>query len=133
MKRIVLLLILLIPFPVQAEFDTGHKLLELCSATEVDPSKRTSQQKQADKIAVAACMKYLEGVSDLNEAAGMPYNRNGLFFCPTAGVGIEKLTEIYLGYLKAHPEELDVNAALLALAAFKVPFPCDYKGYLDGK
>jgi hypothetical protein len=133
MKKLLLALALFLPLPTQAAFDTGHDLLKLCSVTQVDSSKRTKQQKQADKSAILACEKYLAGLSDLNEAAGMPYQRVGLFFCPTADATIEKMTTIYLRYLQAHPDELDVNAALLAIAALKDAYPCDYKHYLDRK
>jgi len=132
-KALVLALLLAIPGIGQATFVKGQKMLELCNATQIDPSKRTKQQKQAVKLSIMACEKYLAGVSDLNRAAGMPYEREGLFFCPTADVTMKKMAAIYVRYLQAHPQELEVNAALLAVAAFKDEFPCDYKHYLDRK
>jgi len=131
MLRLLLALVLVFPLSAHAESKKGHEMLELCNATQIDPSTRSKAQKQADHLSIIACDKYLAGVSDLNKAAGMPYNREGIFFCPTANMTMKKMTAIYVRYLQAHPEKLDVNAALLAVAAFKNAFPCNYQNYLD--
>ena len=131
MNKLLWLVLLLIPLSVQAEYETGHDMLEVCSAVKSESTKKSKSSKHKDELATTACSKYLAGVSDFNEAAGMPYNRNGLFFCPTAGVTLKDLTAIYVRYLQAHPEFLEANATLLALNAFKEEFPCDYKNLLN--
>ena len=46
-------------------------------------------------------------------------------FCVPRGVSANQLRGTFLAYLRAHPEEEDLNAAILVGNAFISSFPCD--------
>ncbi|HEX2764772.1 MAG TPA: Rap1a/Tai family immunity protein [Allosphingosinicella sp.] len=73
----------------------------------------------------AACLGYVVGSTDswagALAAAGRPQ-----VICIPAGVTNDQITQVTVRYVRAHPEEGGVNAAVVIFAALKSAFPCGY-------
>jgi hypothetical protein len=92
-----------------ANFLDGNELRERCESDRPD--------------AVNTCLGYLAGVADA-EDAGPSWKMQDSLFCVPRGVGASQLRRSVLDHLKAHPEEEDLNAAIVVGNAFLEAFPC---------
>ena len=72
-----------------------------------------------------ACLGYVIGSTDswasALTAAGRPQ-----VVCIPAGANNDQITQATVRYIRAHPEEGGVNAAVVIFAALKATFPCGY-------
>ena len=107
--RCALLLGLCTSFPATANFLDGNELRERCAADTPD--------------AVNTCMGYLAGVADA-EDAGPSWRGQESLFCVPRGVSGGQLRRVVLDHLTSHPEEEDLNAAIVVGNAFLERFPC---------
>lgn len=73
--------------------------------------------------AVNTCLGYLTGVADA-EDAGPSWKMQESLFCVPRGISAGQLRRSLLEYLRAHPEEEDLNAAIVVGNAFLENFPC---------
>lgn len=73
---------------------------------------------------VNTCLGYLTGVADSDDAAPSWRLAKSLF-CLPQGITANELRGTLLGYLREHPEEEDLNAAILVGNAFISTWPCD--------
>lgn len=95
--------------PAMANFLDGNELRERCAADSPD--------------AVNTCMGYIAGVADA-EDAGPSWRMQESLFCVPRGVSGGQLRRAVLDHLSAHPEEEDLNAAIVVGNAFLERFPC---------
>jgi hypothetical protein len=110
-KRSVLLVIGLgIGQGALANFLGGSELRERCESDRAD--------------AVNTCLGYLTGVADAEDAAPS-WKLQQRLFCIPRGVSAQQLRQIVVQYFDAHPEEEDLNAAIVVDNAFLETFPCD--------
>ncbi len=111
LKRSVLLALGLTASHVAlANFLDGNELRARC------------ESKRADQV--NTCLGFLTGVSDA-EAAAPSWKRQKSLFCVPRGVSSSQLRRIVMDYFTAHPEEEDLNAAIVVGNAFLEQFPCD--------
>lgn len=72
-----------------------------------------------------ACLGYVVGSTDswagALAAAGRPQ-----VICIPAGTNNDQITQATVRYLRAHPEEGGLNAAVVIFSALKANFPCGY-------
>jgi hypothetical protein len=112
MRRLMPLLLglALAPRPACANFLDGNELRNRCESDRPD--------------AVNTCLGYLTGVADAEDAAPSWKMQKSLF-CVPRGVDALQLRRVVLDYFTAHPEEVDLNAAIVVGNAFLDVFPCD--------
>jgi hypothetical protein len=113
-QRVLLLgLSLLIASPAaraqRVSATTGNSLLELCE------SKDVSEQ--------AFCLGYVVGATDVDsmDGAAFPERRRS---CAPDNVTNGQQRDIVVKYLKEHPEERHILAAILVVKAMAKAFPC---------
>jgi hypothetical protein len=70
------------------------------------------------------CMGYLAGVADAEDAAPSWRMEKPLFCLPRA-TSANELRQIIVAHFRAHPEDEDLNAAIVVGNAFVVAFPCN--------
>ena len=68
-----------------------------------------------DPMAGMQAFGYIEGVADA---------RNGIGFCISSGVTPGQIVAVTEKYLNAHPEQWNLPASPLVVAALKKAFPC---------
>ncbi|MCC7121170.1 MAG: hypothetical protein IT493_06395 [Gammaproteobacteria bacterium] len=103
-------LLLFVTGGARANFLDGYELRERCESQRIDD--------------LNTCLGYLTGVIDSDNAAPSWRLAKSLF-CVPRGVSANQLRSTFLDYLRAHPEEEDLNAAILVGNAFISTFPCD--------
>jgi len=88
---------------------TGNQLLERCQST--------------DTFEQSFCLGYLEGVTDLNAMHGsvLPVNQRS---CAPENVTNGQIRDVAVKYLKDHPEERHMLAAILIVKGMAEAFPC---------
>jgi hypothetical protein len=73
----------------------------------------------------AACLGYVVGSTDswasALTAAGRPQ-----VVCIPAGVNNDQVTQAAVRYLRAHPDDGGLNAAVVLFAALRSAYPCGY-------
>ena len=130
MKKLALSIIVLFLFiasvttSAKAEID-GSMLLQNCIE-----AVRYMQNKNAPSpniTAVNFCVGYISGVNDMHTT----FVRSVAcfdppVFCNAPPADIEKLVKIVVEFLKAHPEDLHFQGAVLTVSALKEAFPCTY-------
>jgi Rap1a immunity proteins len=72
-----------------------------------------------------ACLGYVTASTDTWAAALAAAGRPQVA-CIPANVNNDQLTQTVVRYLRAHPEEGGLNAAVVIFAALKSAFPCGY-------
>ena len=80
------------------------------------------ESERADSV--NTCLGYLTGVADAEDAAPAWKLQKSLF-CVPRGVDSGQLRKVVLDYFRAHPEEEDINAAIVVGNAYLEAFPCD--------
>ncbi len=103
-------LLLFVMGGARANFLDGYELRERCESQRIDK--------------LNTCLGYLTGVID-SDAAAPSWRLAKSLFCVPRGVSANQLRDTFLSYLRAHPEEEDLNAAILVGNAFISAFPCD--------
>ena len=103
-------LLLFVKGSAQANFLDGYELRARCESRRID--------------FVNTCLGYLTGVADSDDAAPSWRLAKSLF-CLPPGITANELRGTLLGYLRQHPEEEDLNAAILVGNAFISTYPCD--------
>lgn len=103
-------LLLFVAGSAQANFLDGYELRARCESRRLD--------------FVNTCLGYLAGVADSDDAAPA-WRRTKALFCLPRGVTANELRGTLLTYLRHHPEEEDMNAAILVGNAFVSTYPCD--------
>ena len=93
-----------------ANFLDGNELRERCESNRPD--------------SINTCLGYLTGVAD-GEDASPSWKLQKSLFCVPRGVGANQLRGLMVDYFQAHPEEEDLNAAIVVGNAFLEAFPCD--------
>jgi Rap1a immunity proteins len=73
---------------------------------------------------INTCLGYLTGIADAEDAAPSWKLQQSLF-CLPRGVSANQLRGTVLEYFKAHPEEEDLNAAIVVGNALLEAFPCE--------
>jgi len=130
MKKLALSIIVLFLFiasvttSAKAEID-GSMLLQNCIE-----AVRYMQNKNAPSPNISAvnfCVGYISGVNDMHTT----FVRSVAcfdppVFCNAPPADIEKLVKIVVEFLKAHPEDLHFQGAVLTVSALKEAFPCTY-------
>lgn len=111
MRKVLLsALLLTVSGIAQANFLDGYELRARCESRRVD--------------FMNTCLGYLTGIADGDDAAPSWRLAKSLF-CIPRGVTAVRLRSTLLEYLQAHPEEEDLNAAILVGNAFIDAYPCD--------
>ncbi len=95
--------------PAYANFLDGNELRARC------------QSERPDEI--NTCLGYLTGIADAEDAAPSWKLQQSLF-CLPRGVSANQLRGTLLNYFKKHPEEEDLNAAIVVGNALLEAFPC---------
>lgn len=72
-----------------------------------------------------ACLGYIVGSTD-SWASAMAAAGRPQVICIPPGTNNEQITQATVRYVRAHPEEAGVNAAVVIFAALKATFPCGY-------
>jgi len=109
-RRLTLLLILACAEAAHANFLDGNELRARCESNRAD--------------AVNTCLGYLTGVADAEDAAPS-WKLQKTLFCVPRGVSANQLRRVVIDYFAAHPEEEDLNAAIVVGNAFLESFPCE--------
>lgn len=111
---ILLLVLTMIPRPVQASFVDGNDLLQKCSTRERDAAYFQNQ---------SYCMGYIVGVSDAAEffqtAPGMPQ-----LVCLPSNVTSGQLKDVVVKYLQDNPAKRHEDAESLILTSLAINFRC---------
>jgi Rap1a immunity proteins len=93
-----------------ANFLDGHELLARC------------QSERPEEI--NTCVGYIAGVADADTAAPGWKMGKSLFCVPTS-LDSEQMRALVLRYFAKHPEEEDLQAAMVVGNAFLEAFPCN--------
>jgi hypothetical protein len=72
-----------------------------------------------------ACLGYVIGATD-SWAAALAAAGRPQVVCIPAGANNDQITQATVRYLRAHPEEGGLNAAVVIFAALKANFACGY-------
>ncbi len=108
-------------------FISGNELLAKCQAvplyraTPNDPSKSMAQATREGADAMAAggyCLGFIAGAADMIEAV----TEN--FVCRPADTKIGKIEELFIAYLKRHPDKGEQSAVGLIGSALGEAFHC---------
>tara|TARA_E500000318_G_scaffold111566_1_gene130599 strand:+ start:528 stop:854 length:327 start_codon:yes stop_codon:yes gene_type:complete len=95
--------------PYYGSFHTGNSLLEVC--------------ERQNTLNQSICLSYIQGAFD----AGLFYDvhrvKSGKICVPRKLQSIQ-LRDVFLQYLRFHPEERHLFAGVLVIAALKDAFPC---------
>ena len=111
MRKLVLgALLLFVTGGARANFLDGYELRARCESRRIDFTN--------------TCLGYLTGIADSDDAAPA-WRRAKSLFCVPRGVTAQELRNTLLAYLREHPEEEELNAAILAGNAFITAYPCD--------
>lgn len=90
--------------PAGAQFYSGNKLNEVCTATD------------ETRILLAACVGYVTGAFDF-----LVWRKGA---CVPDTVSMAHLTDIVMTYLKEHPEKRELVAAEIVAAVTADTWPC---------
>ena len=109
-KALVGALLLLVTGGAQANFLDGYELRARCESHRID--------------FINTCLGYLTGIADSDDASPS-WRLAKSMFCIPRGVTSSELRATLLHYLREHPEEEDLNAAILVGNAFIDTYPCE--------
>jgi len=101
MKRI-LLLVLMTPIFVHAEFYSGNELKENCN-------------KPSSSFGRGLCHGYVAGIID----AG-----SGILFCVPSNATLGQTTDMVIKYINENPAQLHNSADRIVVSAIAKDFPC---------
>jgi hypothetical protein len=73
----------------------------------------------------SACLTYVLGAVDAYASALVAAGRPQAF-CIPKGTTNDQVAQSAVGYLRAHPQEGGLSAALLVLAGMRTTYPCGY-------
>lgn len=96
--------------PAYANILDGNELRVRCESSRIE--------------SLNTCMGYLAGVADAEDAAPSWRMEKPLFCLPRA-TSANDLRQVIVAHFRAHPEEEDLNAAIVVGNAFVEAFPCD--------
>lgn len=96
--------------PVRANILDGNELRMRCESSRIE--------------SLNTCMGYLAGVADAEDAAPSWRMEKPLFCLPQA-TSANDLRQVIVAHFRAHPEEEDLNAAIVVGNAFLQAFPCE--------
>jgi hypothetical protein len=103
-------LLLLVTSGAQANFLDGYELRARCESRRID--------------FINTCLGYLTGIADSDDAAPS-WRLAQKMFCIPRGVTASELRSALIHHVSEHPEEEDLNAAILVGNAFIETYPCD--------
>lgn len=109
-KALVGASLLLVTGDALANFLDGYELRARCESRRID--------------FINTCLGYLTGIADSDDAAPS-WRLAEHMFCIPRGVTAQQLRGTLLKYVTAHPEEADLNAAILVGNAFIERYPCE--------
>lgn len=109
-KLVLAALLLVVTGGAHANILDGYELRARCESRRLD--------------FVNTCLGYLSGIADSDDAAPS-WRLAKSMFCIPRGVTANELRGTLLSYLRQHPEEEDLNAAILVGNAFISTYPCD--------
>ena len=87
--------------------------------------------RSADPIDRRACAVYMCGLNDGWSASLMIDRKRPYRFCPRQGVLCQRLGEVALKYLEAHPADRGEPAAKLGGYALQDAFPCHGRYWIE--
>jgi hypothetical protein len=102
--------LLLVTGDALANFLDGYELRARCESHRID--------------FINTCLGYLTGIADSDDAAPS-WRLAQNMFCIPRGVTAQELRGTLLHYVDEHPEEEDLNAAILVGNAFIERYPCE--------
>lgn len=107
MKKIIVILVILLFLPAfsSADYCNGMKIMK-----HVDSK---------DSVSKSLTIGYITGVVDAF---------NEVLFCIPYGVTIGQANEVFIKWMREHPERWHESASILILAALKEVWPCESKG-----
>jgi hypothetical protein len=120
MKKLIMLIAtvsLFVASPVMAI--DGNVLLESCT----DGIKMLENDKSADEFNAGVCKGFILGSLQVHSLYTDVYKVKG-FYCVPENASIGQLVRITSKYLKTHPENLHLGAAVSVHNAMIVAFPC---------
>ena len=122
MKKLTLLMLILamlMASPARA-FD-GETLRGACN--DVIKYQQNKTDKSVSRLNVGICYGFISGVIN-NHKVMFQYRKVQKLFCTPENKSNAEIAKIYVKYLDAHPENLQMNGALLLDAALKEAYPC---------
>jgi len=93
----------------------GSEILNYCQ--EYINFEDTGVDREDDRLGIGFCLGFAQGITSL-EACSNPY------FCLPEGVNTSQGIRVFVKFLKDNPDQLHLEASLLAAVAFAQAFPC---------
>ena len=128
MKRLaVLLALLVVSSSAHAAQQTGRienarSLENACRPVE-QKVERTRRRAEVPLVSGLLCLGYMQAMQDLSVLADED-GRRSLGACPAPQTTLRDLIQAFLTYARAHRGELDQNAAVVVIKAFRAAYPC---------
>ncbi len=115
MKRQVLVLILCWPMVAtgQLTFDTSTGLMELCNGSDPDTANARDFYCTGFFVGFSETTFVLEAIHSFKDVC-----------MPSKGVTPRQLRQVFLNYMREHPEDWHLMAGSLALNAYLEAWPC---------
>lgn len=109
------------PTHAHAEFRSGNDVYRYCTRTDTNYDRIYQD---------FMCLAYIQGAHDGLEAGAyhVTYranlNEDYLIVCVPEGVEVGQIKEIVVDYLRSHPADRNLSAAILVYAALAEVYPC---------
>jgi Rap1a immunity proteins len=90
----------------------------------VDQKIQNSRRKtDVPLVSGMLCLGYMQAMQDLSVLTDEE-GRRALGSCPSTDITLRQLIQAFLTYARAHRDDLDENAAVGVIKAFRAAFPC---------
>ncbi len=119
MKRVILALALFWPLVVPGQsFLSGNKLMGVCDGTYLgEPRAKLSDWTN--------CTDYLAGIMGaIKTLQSWGETKPRMCIKGTGNINVEQLRQVFLKYMRQHPEDWHLMAGSLALNAYLEAWPC---------
>src|SRR5210317_2065525 len=120
-KRTLLMLFVAMFMASPARAFDGETLRGACN--DVIKYQQNKTDKSVSRLNVGICYGFISGVIN-NHKVMFKYRKVQKLFCTPENQSNAEIAKIYMKYLDAHPENLQMNGALLLDAALKEAYPC---------
>jgi hypothetical protein len=122
MKKLTLFMLIAAMFMAsKARAFDGETLRGACN--DVIKYQQNKSDKSVSRLNVGICYGFISGVIN-NHKVMYKYRKVQKLFCTPENQSNAEIAKIYVKYLDAHPENLQMNGALLLDAALKDAYPC---------
>ena len=128
MKRVALLLALLagsqsaLAAQPAGRIENARSLENACRPVE-QKVERARRRADVPLVSGLLCLGYMQAMQDLSVLADED-GRRSLGSCPSPQTTLRELIQAFLAYARSHRGELDQNAAVVVIKAFRTAFPC---------